>query len=154
MHPFRTNKEESERGPERTNFPPGRDNPLAAAERGSADRKEKAGQGTGVVEATHPSTVAQPVKGDIMKTPSHEKKDPPRQGRQAGEVRVTGCAQKRVSENQCPDVAVDKYVLLEDDVIPHQAQSRSVFICPIHGKLYNERIKDKRRSRPGCWNRG
>ena len=83
-----------------------------------------------------------------------KKKTSPQQGRQAGEIRVTGCAQGRVSEIQCPGVAVGKYVLLEDDVALRQSHPRSVFMCTHHGKLYNKRVKDKRCSRAGRLSRG
>ena len=103
-------------------------------------------------EATHPSTALSPVRGDMARIPNLEEKElSPRKGRQAGEVRVTGCAQKRVAENRCHIVAVGKYVMLEDDVVPHQKETRSVFMCANRGKVYNEMINDKRRSRMGCW---
>ena len=103
-------------------------------------------------EATHPSTALPSVKVDMANIPHLEKKElPPRQGRQAGEVRVTGCAQKRVAENGRQIVVVGKYVLLEDDFVPHQEGTRSVFMCANHGRAYNEMIKDRRCSRIGCW---
>ena len=129
--------------------------PAVAAERGLVFPEVGGKKGTGVEEATHLSTAHPPVRGDLMKMPTLEEKElPPRQGCQAGEVRVTGCAQKRVAENWRHIVVVGKYVLLEDDVVPHQEEARSVFMCANHGRVYNETIKDKRCSRQGCWNRG
>ena len=118
-------------------------------------RKGGAGAGTDVVVAAHPSTGVQPAKHDLLIGLPKEKRElSPRQRCQAAEVVVTGCAQKHVSEDQCHDALVGKYVLLEDDVIPHQTSSRSAFMCVVHGKEYNVMIKEKRRSRPGCWDRG
>ena len=104
MRPYPKNQGEREGGLDQNHVPPGGGGPLADTERGLAVRGNEMDKGTGVEEATHPST-GTPVKEDAMKTPIPEKKEfPPRQGCQAGGIRVIGFAQNRVSESQCPGV--------------------------------------------------
>ena len=118
--------------------------PLTDAERGLADREEEeAEKGTGADEPNRPSTATQTVRSDTTKMPIPEKKDPPDMGRQAGEVRAIGRARKRVSANQLPEVVAGKHMMLEDDVVPRQAQRRSVFTCATLGELYHEMKKEK-----------